>query len=242
MRSGELGPLSFGMGSSIALTLLAPMVLQLLTAAPLLRVSTLVQTTNVLLEALKREELDFFIGDIRAAEHDGSNFSAEPVYPCTFSWFARKDHPLAGRDRLGMSDLKHYPLMLLGHADESLLRRLAQLYEFSMPVQDHFAISTNDIATAIKLLTFSDVIAPSTDVALISEYRMGTLVRLDVRPALDLELTLGIIEHRAQTRLPVAERAYDVVRAHFSAVAQEVAQSRTAGSSGQGCQAEGVDL
>src|SRR6516165_1446782 len=47
MHAGELGPLSFGMGSSIAATLLGPMVLQLLAGASGLRVSTLVQSSDV---------------------------------------------------------------------------------------------------------------------------------------------------------------------------------------------------
>ena len=88
MRAGEHGPLSFGMGSSIALNLLGPMLLRLLADAPGLYVKTLVQSTDVLAAALRREELDFFVGDVRVAAHD-RDLIAEPLYPCTFGWFAR---------------------------------------------------------------------------------------------------------------------------------------------------------
>jgi DNA-binding transcriptional LysR family regulator len=228
MRSGELGTLAFGMGSSIAMTLLGPMVLELLSGAPGLRLTTLVQSTDVLLAALQREELDFFVGDVRAADAD-SSVSAEPVYDCTFGWFARRDHPLAGQPRIGTDELRHFPWIMSGYANESLLRRMAVLYGLSMPVQQHFAASTNDVSTVLTLLTSSDAIVPSTDVAVISALRAGTLVRLDVRPVLDLELTLGIVEHTGRTRLPAAERAFEVVRTHFAAVREEVAAQRSRG-------------
>ena len=95
MHAGELGSLHFGMGSSIARTLMAPMLLQLLSEVPGLRLSTVVNSTDALLAALRREELDFFIGDIRSVALD-SEMRTEPVYRCNFGWFARRGHPLDG--------------------------------------------------------------------------------------------------------------------------------------------------
>ncbi|WP_213957785.1 MULTISPECIES: LysR family transcriptional regulator [unclassified Variovorax] len=222
MRAGEHGPLSFGMGSSIALNLLGPMLLRLLADAPGLYVTTLVQSTDVLAAALRREELDFFVGDVRVAAHD-RDLIAEPLYPCTFGWFARKRHPLAGRARVTVEHLAEYPLIMSGYADDAVMRRMAELYGFTLPLQQHFAASTNDVATVHTLITASDAIAPSTDIAVISAVRAGTVVQLDVAPALDLELTLGIVERGGRTRVPAAERAFALVRAFFASAAQEVA-------------------
>jgi hypothetical protein len=69
----------------------------------------------------------------------------------------------------------------------------------------------------------SDAIAPSTDIAMVSAVRGGTVGRLDVAPVLDLELTLGIVERSGRTRVPAAERAFELVRSYFVSVAQEVA-------------------
>lgn len=222
MRAGELGPLSFGMGSSIALNLLGPMLLRLLADAPGLHVKTLVQSTDVLAAALRREELDFFIGDVRVVALD-RDLIAEPLYPCTFGWFARKDHPLAGRPRVTVDQFAEYPLILSGYVDETVVRRMSDLYGFRLPLQAHFAASTNDVATVHTLITASDAIAPSTDIAVVSAVRAGTVGRLDVTPALDLELTLGIVERAGRTRVPAAERAFALVRSYFASVAQEVA-------------------
>jgi len=222
MRAGEHGPLSFGMGSSIALNLLGPMVLQLLADAPGLYLKTLVQSTDVLAAALRREELDFFIGDVRVAAHD-RDLIAEPLYSCTFGWFARQGHPLAGSPRVTVEQLARYPLILSGYVDEAVMLRMADLYGFGLPLQEHFSASTNDVATVHTLITASDAIAPSTDVAMVSAVRAATVGRLDVTPGLDLELTLGIVERAGRTRVRAAERAYDLVRSFFASMAQEVA-------------------
>jgi DNA-binding transcriptional LysR family regulator len=219
MRGGEQGSLSFGMGSSIARMLMAPMLQQLLSEAPRLQLSTIVQSTDALLTALRREQLDFFIGDIRAVANDGQ-MRVEPVYRCSFGWFARRGHPLDGRTKVNIAALKTYSIIGAGYADEALFAQMAALYGLSLPLQDHFSVSTNDASTLLALLTSGNAIAPATDVTVVSELRDGTLVRLDVDPPLDVQLTLGIVERAGRTRVPAAERAFEIVRAHFASVEQ----------------------
>jgi DNA-binding transcriptional LysR family regulator len=225
MQAGELGPLAFGMGSSIAHGLLAPMLMQLLSGAPGLRLRTLVQSTDVLFAALAREELDFFIGDVRIAAHD-PDMVVEPVHDCSFGWFARKDHPLAQRRRLGFRDLAAYPCVLSGYADESMLRALARLYGLSQPLEDHFAVDTSDVATLHALLAQADAIAPGTDISVVLEMAAGRVVALDVQPPLDLELPLGIVRRAGRTLAPAAERAFAIVRRFFADAAKEIAKQR----------------
>ena len=222
MRAGEVGTLHFGMGSSIARTLMAPMLLQLLSGAPGLRLGTVVHSTDALLAALRREELDFFIGDVSSVAHD-PQMRAEPVYRCSFGWFARTGHPLAGRRGIGIDAIRAYPLIGAGYADQALFDEMAALYGLSMPLQEHFTATTNDVSTVLTLLTSSDAIAPSTDVAVVTALRAGTVMQLDVDPPLDIQLTLGIVERAGRTRVPAVERAFQIIRAHFDAVGREVA-------------------
>ncbi|UFX45692.1 LysR family transcriptional regulator [Bradyrhizobium sp. 41S5] len=222
MRDGESGSLYFGMGSSVARILMAPMLLQLLSDAPRLRLNTVVQSTDALLAALRREELDFFIGDIRSVAHD-SQMRVEPVYRCTLGWFARRGHPLDGRTKVPIDALKPYPLVGAGYADEALFEQMAALYGLSLPFQEHFAVNTNDAPTLLTLLNSSDAIAPATDVSMFTDLRDGTLICLDVNPPLNLQLTLGIVERDGRTRVPAAERAFKIVRAHFASMEQAVA-------------------
>jgi DNA-binding transcriptional LysR family regulator len=225
MRAGQAGTLAFGMGSSLALTLLAPMLQQLLAAAPGLRVKTLVQSTDLLTDALRREMLDFFVGDVRAAAHD-SDLIAEPLHACSFAWYARRGHPLAGRRGLSFDDLARFPLILSGYADAGMMHRLADLYGLALPLDEHFAASTNDVATVLTLMSTGDAIVPSTEVAVVSALRQRSVVRLDVVPTLELELTLGVVERAGRTRVPAATHAFELVRSFFAAVVAEAAVQR----------------
>jgi DNA-binding transcriptional LysR family regulator len=225
MRAGESGTLSFGMGSSIARSLLGPMMLKLVAEAPGLRLSAMVQSSDVLFDALRKERLDFFVGDVRIAAHE-PDMVAEPAYVSTFGWFARAGHPLAGRKRIGMPELSAHPMVMAGYADRSVIRRIAELYGLSMPLENHFALNTDDVNTIHTLVASSDAIAPSTDIAVISALRAGTMVALDVEPRLDLDMTLGIVRHVGRTLVPAAERAFAIVRAYFADVAQEVVRQR----------------
>jgi DNA-binding transcriptional LysR family regulator len=215
MRAGGSGTLAFGMGSSIAHALLAPMMLELLRAAAGLRITAMVQSTDVLRDALLGEQLDFFVGDVRAAAGE-ADLGAEPVHACTFGWFARTGHPLAGRRRVRFADLAEYPLASAGYADPSIERRIAELYGLHLPLGQHFAVTTSDVATLHALLASSDTLAPSTDIGMQTALRAGQVTPIDVVPALDLELTLGIVRRAGRTLVPAAERAFAIVRSFFA--------------------------
>lgn len=225
MRAGELGPLAFGMGSSFSHGLLAPMVLQLLAGAPRLKLRTVVQSSDVLLASLYREELDFFIGDVRLAAH-APELVVLPMHRCTFGWFVRADHPLAGRHGLRIADLLAFPCVLPGFGEEGLLRRLAQLYGLSLPLEDHFAVNCGDMTTVLALLAHSDAVLPATDVSTILQVAAGSLVSLDVAPRLDLALTLGAVHRAGRTLPPAAQRAFAIVRRYFTDAEREIERCR----------------
>jgi DNA-binding transcriptional LysR family regulator len=229
MRDGELGWLAFGMGSSIAQFLLAPLMIEMLGKAPRLRMSAMVQSTDVLHAALLNEQLDFFIGDIRIARHD-PDMAIEALYPCTFGWVARAGHPLAARREVTMADLRAFPLIAAGYTDESVERRIADLYGLDMPLGKHFALNTSDLGTVHALLASSDAVAPSTDLAVLGPLRTGVLVPIDVTPRLDLDMTLGVIHRAGRTLAPATEHAFDFVRASFANAAAEIARLREQGN------------
>jgi hypothetical protein len=72
----------------------------------------------------------------------------------------------------------------------------------------------------------SDAVIPATDLAMVEAMRSGEAVALDVVPSLALEMTLGIVRRRGRTLVPAAERAFEIVRAHFGEVSREIALLR----------------
>lgn len=221
MREGEAGALAFGMGSSLG-DLLGDLVLSLMQASPSLRLKTWVDTSDGLMSALQEERLDFFVGDVRIAEHRADT-AFEPLHVCKVKWHARRGHPLTTRSRVTMDDLKAYPLAMTGRIEESLERKLAAGYGLTLPIEEHFAVSSSDLATVQRLMTTTDTVVSCTDYSALEWLRRGEAVQLKVLPAPDVGLTLGIVRLAGRTLAPAAEGASKLVRDHFRQAGAEVA-------------------
>ncbi|MCY1389573.1 HTH-type transcriptional regulator GltC [compost metagenome] len=222
MNNGAYGPLAFGLGSSVATGFLASLIQQLLASGPGLKIQAQVHSTDVLLDALQKEKLDFFIGDVGAAARF-PELMVEPLYTCSFGWFARAEHPLAGRKGLIMDDLKEYPLIGSGFISEMLALKMAHLYGMQMPIETNFAASINNIETAHDLILGSNVLFPTTFLAMIKLLRGKSVAILDVQPPFELALTLGIVTIRNRTLAPAAKQSFSIIRSYFQAAEQEIA-------------------
>jgi DNA-binding transcriptional LysR family regulator len=210
------------MGSALAPALLSPLVLDLMQNAPRVQLRSVIETSERLLAALLAERLDFFVGDIRVA-HDHADLNVEAVYPCTFGWYVRRGHALAGQRHVTIDDIRAYPLLAAGHSEPSLTRRFGELYGLAVPVIDQFALTTDDISTVHSILEKSDAVVPAIDLAMIAKVESGDVVALDVNPPLVMDMELGIVRHVERTLVPVALRAFEIVRDRFAAVEARIA-------------------
>lgn len=223
MQAGEAGTLTIGMGSSLTDLVLNPLLLRLLQESPHLKLRPMIATSDRLMQALMDETLDFFIGDVRVGAHI-REINIEHLYACTFGWYARTGHPLALRTCIGIDALKAYPLVAAGYIDQSLARRFMDIYGMFAPIEDHFAVVSHDVGTVQTLLTSTDAIAPATDLSVVALMRTGTIVKLDVAPPLDLDMSLGILHRTGRTMIPVAQRAFAMIRESFKAMKDEIEQ------------------
>ncbi|WP_026035709.1 LysR family transcriptional regulator [Cupriavidus sp. BIS7] len=222
MQAGDLGTFSTGMGSSLAAPILRPMLAELLRTSPGLRLRSIIDTSERLLDALLAERIDFFVGNIRAAEaHDG--LVVEPIYPCTFGWYARQSHPLADGRSVDAAQLRQYPMLAPGHFEPSMARRLAQIYGLPTPVPDQFALISDDVGTVLEIVESTDAIVPQTDLSALPGLRARSIVELAVSPGLELDLTLGIVRHGDRTLAPATLRAFEIIRERFAMAAAEIA-------------------
>ncbi|RQH04393.1 LysR family transcriptional regulator [Paraburkholderia dinghuensis] len=218
MRAGGAGTLTFGMGSSLAGTLLKPMLLQLLTSSPQVKLRSVIETSDQMMRLLLEEQLDFFVGDIRvAACHP--DVEVESVYRCRFGWYARKGHPLSKLPAVTMSELKQFPLIATGYLEESLARRFMEIYGLTAPFAAHFAVIVTDLPTVYDLVSSSDAVVTSTDFAMLEALRSKETKLLNVTPQPDMELTLGIVRLKGRTLVPAVEQAFAIVRERLGAIA-----------------------
>jgi DNA-binding transcriptional LysR family regulator len=225
MRTGDLGTVSMGMGSSLAEPVLRPMLAELLRTSPGVRLRSLIETSDRLLEALLAERLDFFVGDIRVAQGH-PELTVEPVHRSTFGWYARTGHPLAGQPAIDSKTLLRYPLIATGYVEPSMLMKLGQRYDLLAPVLDQFSLIADDLVTVREIVASSDSIAPTTDISMLGAVRSGVVMALDVTPPLELDLTLGIVRPSQRTLAPATEKAFGLVRSLLATAAAEIAAMR----------------
>lgn len=222
MKNGAYGPLAFGLGSSLAVDLLAPLINELIANGPNLRVQAQVESTDALLDSLRREKLDFFVGDVSSAA-SSAELLAEPLYKCTYGWFVRHDHPLAKKKNIKISELENYPIIGSGYISDTLAFNISQLYGWQLPLEKNFSVNINNLETIHKLLSTSDMISPSTYNAMLQPLKANAVVALDVYPALNLDMTLGIVRLALRTLVPSTEHAFEIIRSYFIKIDKEIA-------------------
>jgi DNA-binding transcriptional LysR family regulator len=218
MRAGGAGTLTFGMGSSLANLILKPMVLEMLETSPQVKLRSVIDASDRLMQLLLEEKLDFFVGDIRvAACHP--DIAVEPVYRCRFGWYGRTGHPLTKLTAVTIKELMQFPLIATGYLEESHARRFMDLYSLAAPFVDHFAMVLNDLPTMQDLVSSSDAIVSTTDISMLAPLKARKAQQLDVAPQFDMELTLGIVRLKGRTLIPASERAFAIVRESLAGAA-----------------------
>jgi len=233
MHSGRAGTLALGMGSALARGLLAQLLVELMAGAPGLRLRTLIETTDNLLEALRNETLDFFVGDVHAADTD-AELQVEPLYACRFGWFARRGHPLQGQGAVGIEDVLRHPLIAPGFIGPQAERRFLRRYGLTGSMLERFTLQCADGATVSQVMMATDAVMPAIELTMLDELRAGSVVALDVQPALDAEMVLGIVRRAGRTLAPAAARAFDFVRQYLVGLEAAARPPALAGPTGRG--------
>ncbi|MFJ4395853.1 LysR family transcriptional regulator [Pseudomonas sp. NPDC089396] len=205
MTKLDAGELHFGSGPALAARLV-PEALQLFIARhPGIRTALLVDNGERLGQALRREQIEFFVDDIRPFEAD-PNFHTEPLSPRPGLFFCRPGHPLLNKDSLSTNDLFTYPLAsaLLTPGVRKRLANLSGRSDFTPHLQ------TEHLAVLRSVVLASDAIGTASEEAVADDLAAGRLVRLHWRnlpPALEvLSVRCGVVS-RSGYRLSPAARA-----------------------------------
>lgn len=223
MTKLDAGELHFGSGPAPAVDLVPRALASFLKAHPKVQTRLRVDSWENLSRALSREEVEFFIADIRHFEAD-PNFQTQPLAPRRGLFFCRAGHPLLSKDSLSTNDLFDYPLaapQILPGA-RKLLANLSGKTDFSPQVQ------TEHLPTLLKVVLDSNAIGIGPEEGFANEIANGELVELHwrnlpVNPE-SLNARCGIVS-RSGYRLSPAARAMieTLVRLDRQPVAEELA-------------------
>ncbi|POF39926.1 LysR family transcriptional regulator [Pseudomonas laurylsulfativorans] len=176
MTKLDAGELRFGCGPAPAVKLVPDAVAQFINAHPRVRTCFEVDNWEKLSRALSREEIEFFIADIRHFETD-PNFQTQALTPKRGVFFCRPGHPLLAKESLSTNDMFDYPLAttMIPPGIRKLLANLSGRVDFSPSIQ------TEHFPALVKVVLQSNAIGVGTEEAFIEDIAQGSLVLLHWR-------------------------------------------------------------
>lgn len=176
MTKLDAGELQFGCGPALAAKLVPDAILHFMQQHP--RVHTRVEMNNWenLSRSLSRDEIEFFIADIRQFETDPS-FQTRALTPRPGLFFCRAGHPLLDKDSLSTNDLFDYPLAAtrIPIGARKVLANLSGKTHFELHVEcEQFSLLE-------QLVRRSDAIGIATYEALREQLANGEVMQLHLR-------------------------------------------------------------
>lgn len=175
LKAGHAGNVGIGAIAGPAMTLLPPVLAQLNRDHPDLRVSVLVESSDVLLEQLAQNRIDLMIGRL-FARHDKRNLHYEPLAEEEVCAIARPDHPLLASPEPGLAELAKLPWVV--PPEGSVLRhRFELMFQNAGLESPRQVIGTAALVLLPRLLAGSDHLAVvPVDVA--RHYARNDMVRI----------------------------------------------------------------
>jgi DNA-binding transcriptional LysR family regulator len=202
-RQRLIGDLAFGMGPFPAATLLPGLLTGLRQRYPGVNVQVEVNNWTYLLEHLRKEELDFFVADIRDVPLD-PDLAVTPLGRQGGGFYCRAGHPL-----LKQKNLKPEALVPYGFASVRLPREvhgvlsklLGQPAVAALPI----VIECDDVATLKRVALSTDTILTATHAAVAEEVAAGLFKPAPVRNLPPLYAESGLVSLKGRSHSPVAQ-------------------------------------
>lgn len=201
----DAGELRFGCGPAPAQRLVPDAVAQFIRRHPRIQISFEVDNWERLSRSLSREEIEFFVADIRQFEAD-PNFQTRPLRPRSGVFFCRHGHPLLAKDSLSTNDMFAYPLAatLIPPGARKLLANLSGKIDVTTNIH------CEDMASLVRIVGQTDAIGIAVEETLSEALAKGDLARLHFRNLpqnIDiLQARCGVVS-RTGDRLSAAARA-----------------------------------
>ncbi|WP_028695244.1 LysR family transcriptional regulator [Pseudomonas cremoricolorata] len=222
MSAVDAGELAFGCGPALAVSLVPQALAQLMRERPGIHTRLLTDQPERLGEALRREQIEFFVDDLRPFEAD-PYFHTQPMQARAGAFFCRAGHPLLRKDSLSTNELFDYPLVShwLAPGVRKYLANLSGRSDMRLQVQ------SEDFSVVRSLVLSSDAIGCASAQALAEDLAARTLVTLHWRnlpPRLDLlSVRCGVISRSGYRLSPAARRLIDTLLALDTQPAPELA-------------------
>lgn len=210
LKAGGFGALSIGAIMATTPGLLPRAIAELKQRRPLMTIRLLAATSDILLDALSRDEIALAVGRLTHPE-DALAFDIEPLASEELWIFTAAGHALAGRADLALAQTARLPWVLQPRG--SPMRRLLDrtFAEQGVGSLDN-CVETTSIFATLHLVREAGMIACLPKSILVEGVTSGTFSRLPIELTNDLG-PLGIITRRGETPSANAADFIDVLRA-----------------------------
>ena len=204
-RDHEIGELALGFGQFTAARLLPPLLAHLRQRYPRVAVRLQVQSPGYLLAPLKRQELDFFVGDARFAAGDEA-FDVRSIGTVAGNFYVRQGHPLLSRKPLAMADMVPFGLAT-GRLPPTVHANLRHLMGIGDGGELPIAVECDDILSLKAIVMATDTVMIGTPGLVEQEMAAGALCALRIADQPRSQSHLSIVSLRGRTFSPVAAYA-----------------------------------
>ncbi|HTH96319.1 MAG TPA: LysR family transcriptional regulator [Stellaceae bacterium] len=209
LRTGGLGLLAIGAGSTWRYGPLPAAIAQLIDNRPGIRVQVTVRTTDERIAMLQRGELDMVLTAITPDITADARLLVVPVMRHTLRIIVRKGHPMTAEAPLTLADLSRLrwalPTATTGRA------RFDQLFHAAGLTPPPAAIEADDMACLLKIVAESDLAAYAPDARLKDDQAACHLGTIACPEAEKIRET-GIVLRRGSTLPPIFQTLIDELR------------------------------
>lgn len=195
LASGLMGKLRVGLSSAPGALFGTALLLHMGRHHPRLQVQISRGNTAVLLEALREQELDAAIVDIRAMR-PSAELAVDMVFELDAGFLARPGHPLLQWARpVTLAEVRAYPVASTPLSDE-VARILMARYGPEANPDDMVTLRCDETLTIVELARQSDTVVLTVNAV------AADLVRLPVQPELDATARFGLVTLAGRQKAP----------------------------------------
>lgn len=201
-RAILIGELRMGAGPFPAETLLPVLMPELCQRYPGVRVRVEVNNWSYLVQHLRREELDFFVADIRDLP-SGPDLEVSVLARQFGGFYVRAGHPLLKRRMIRATDMAAFGLATV-RMSKAIVAALAQLMELAPATPLPLVLECDDVQLLKRTTMDSDTVLFSTHASVMHEVSAGKIFQVSVLNLPPLYVDTGVVSLRGRGHSPVA--------------------------------------
>ncbi len=180
LSGGESGTLTIGLSPTPASLLLTPFLTHMATHHPQVRVGVELGATATLLDMLRAERIDAMVCDARML-YDAVDLDTRPLAPLPAGMVCRKGHPILAHRRVGIEQIRQYPVASSTLSPEVSLRLAETLGPGGAP-ESMVTTRCENLAPLVELALCTDTLFLGVLCVTRHEQAAGRLVEVPIAP------------------------------------------------------------